>query len=147
MTEPVLPLILLAAALLFGAVLVSLPRRRRSSRSLPAGTGRLPVPPREWSLESVLSLLHLTPFDRLAPQAQLAVVERLRAADRGPLSMREHGRINLILGEIALSIGDREEARHRFRTALRWNPSLPIRRVLERLEAPTLLAFTSRRAA
>jgi len=94
-----------------------------------------------------MSLLHLTPFDRLSLPAQRSIVERLRAADRGPVSMREHGRINLILGEIALSAGDREEARHRFRAALRWDPRLPVRRTVERLEAPALLSFTSRRAA
>jgi predicted negative regulator of RcsB-dependent stress response len=61
--------------------------------------------------------------------------------------MREHGRVNLILGEIALQEGDREQARLRFRAALRWDPRLPIRRTLERLENPTPLSFTSRRAA
>jgi len=142
MTEPIFPLAFLGAALLLASFVVAAPQRRRRTRP-----SRLPVPPAAWSLESVLSLLHLTPFDRLSPQAQLSIVERLRAADRGPLSMREHGRINLVLGEIALSIGDREEARHRLRAALRWDPRLPVRRTVERLEAPTLLSFTSRRAA
>lgn len=142
MTEPIFPLAFLGAALLLASFVVAAPQRRRRTKP-PV----LPVPPAAWSLESVLSLLHLTPFDRLSPQAQLSIVERLRAADRGPVSMREHGRINLVLGEIALSIGDREEARHRFRAALRWDPRLPVRRTVERLEAPTLLSFTSRRAA
>jgi hypothetical protein len=61
--------------------------------------------------------------------------------------MREHGRVNLILGEIALVSGDREEAKVRFRAALRWDPRLPLRRTLERLENPAPLSFTSRRAA
>ena len=143
MTEPALPLLLFALALILVSLVVGLSARRR--RRLPSRP--LPAPPAAWSLESVLTLLHLTPFDRLSPHAQLAVVERLRAADLGPVSMREHGRINLILGEIALSIGDREEARHRFRSALRWDPRLPIRRTVERLEAPSLLSFTCRRAA
>ena len=142
MTEPIFPLAFLGAALLLASFLVAAPQRRR--RMKPSG---LPVLPATWSLESVLSLLHLTPFDRLNPQVQASIVERLRAADRGPVSMREHGRINLLLGEIALSIGDREEARLRFRAALRWDPRLPVRRTVERLETPTLLSFTSRRAA
>jgi hypothetical protein len=141
MTEPILPLAFLAAVLLFAtAALVSSPRRRRRRRSLP-------VPPATWSLESVLSLIHLTPFENLSPEAQRSVVERLRAADRGPLSMREHGRVNLVLGEIALAAGDREEALKRFRAALRWDPRLGLRRMVERLETPTPLSFTSRRAA
>jgi hypothetical protein len=144
MTEPSFTQGFLTAALLFFGLVVSLVPRRRSRRWKPRS---LPVPPAAWSLESLLSLLQLTTFDRLSPAAQQSVVERLRAADRGPLSMREHGRVNLILGEIALSSNDREEARQRFRAALRWDPSLRIRRVLERLEAPTPLSFTSRRAA
>lgn len=143
MTEPALPLAFLAAALLFASFAVYRPRRRRRRIRRES----LPVPPPTWSLESVLSLIHLTPFDRLSPEAQRAVIDRLRGADRGPISMREHGRINLLLGEIALSKGDRDEARIRFRAALRWDPRLPIRRTVERLEAPALLAFTSRRAA
>ena len=142
MTESSFALALLGAALLFAAFVAGLPRRRRRWKR-----GSLPVPPSTWSLESVLSLLHLAPFDRLSPEAQLAIVERLRAADRGSLSMREHGRVNLVLGEIALTIGDREEARFRFRAALRWDPRLAVRRMLERLDAPTPLSFTSRRAA
>jgi len=143
MTEPIFPLAFLAAALLFFSFLVA-PRSRRQRRPRPR---MLPAPPADWSLESVLSLLHLTPFDRLSPPAQASIVERLRDADRGPISMREHGRINLILGEIALVHGDREEARVRFRTALRWDPRLPLRRTLERLEDPAPLSFTARRAA
>jgi hypothetical protein len=143
MTEPSFPLAFLAAALLFFSFLVG-PRSRRHRRLRPR---MLPAPPAAWSLESVLSLLHLTPFDRLSPAAQASIVERLRAADRSPISMREHGRVNLILGEIALVHGDREEARVRFRAALRWDPRLPLRRSLERLESPEPLSFTSRRAA
>jgi len=142
MTEPAFPLVVLAASLLLASFVAAQPRRRRRLRHR-----SLPVPPPAWPLESVLTLLHLTPFDDLSLQAQRAVVERLRAADRGPLSMREHGRINLILGEIALSTGDREEARRRYGAALRWDPRLPIRRTVERLEAPSLLSLTSRRAA
>lgn len=145
MTEPSLSLTLLALALALVAASLVVAHRRRSVR--PEPDLAIPVPPRSWSLPTLFSLLHLTPFDRLSPGARLAVVERLREADLGPLSMREHGRINLLLGEIALSIGDREEARHRFRSALRWDPRLPIRRTVERLESPSLLAFTSRRAA
>ncbi|HEV3029940.1 MAG TPA: hypothetical protein VG457_20340 [Planctomycetota bacterium] len=144
MTEPALPLAILAVSVLLACFVAAMPRRRPLHR---ARLRPLPVPPRTWSLESLLSLLHLTPFDHLGPQAQLAVVERLRAADRGPLSMREHGRINLLLGEIALSTGDREEARRRYRAALRWDPRLPIRRTVERLDAPPVLSSSSRRAA
>ncbi|HVR84371.1 MAG TPA: hypothetical protein VMU54_08675 [Planctomycetota bacterium] len=142
MTEPAFLLAVLAASLLLASFAVARPRRRRRLRPR-----SLPVPPSTWSLESVLTLLHLTPFDDLSPQAQRAVVERLRAADRGPLSMREHGRINLLLGEIALATGDREEARRRYGAALRWDPRLPIRRTVERLEAPPALSSASRRAA
>jgi hypothetical protein len=145
MTEPALFLLFLATAFLVASLSLSRPRRRRRR----VRRSSLPVPPPTWSLESVMSLIHLTPFDRLSPEAQRSVIDRLRAADQGPISMREHGRINLLLGEIALSKGDREEARIRFRTALRWDPRLPIRRTVERLEAPALLSFTStfRRAA
>jgi hypothetical protein len=142
MTEPSFPLAFLAAALLLSFLVAPRSRRHRRMRPRP-----LPAPPAAWTLESVLSLLHLTPFDRLSPPAQASVVERLRAADRGPISMREHGRVNLILGEIALVHGDREEARVRFGAAFRWDPRLNLRRTLERLENPTPLAFTSRRAA
>jgi len=142
MTEPSLATLFLALALLFACVVGALPRRRgrRKTRSLP-------VPPPTWSLESVLSLLQLTHFSDLSREAQASVVERLRAADRGPLSMREHGHVNLILGEIALSRNDRDEARVRFGAALRWDPRLPIRRTVERLEAPALLSLSARRAA
>ncbi|HLY12145.1 MAG TPA: hypothetical protein VKW04_22780 [Planctomycetota bacterium] len=136
------PLVFLAASLLLAGVVASLPRRRR--RRKPRS---LPVPPASWPLESVLSLLHLTPFDRLSAEAQRAIVDRLRAADQGPLSMREHGRVNLILGEIALSLGDREEARRRFRSALRWDPRLSLRRLLACLDTPAPLPLASRRAA
>jgi hypothetical protein len=142
MTEPSFLLAFLAAALLLSFLVA--PRSRRPLRMRPR---TLPAPPAAWTLESVLSLLHLTPFDRLSPPAQASIVERLRAADRGPISMREHGRVNLILGEIALVHGDREEARVRFRAALRWDPRLNLRRTLERLENLTPLSFTSRRAA
>jgi hypothetical protein len=144
MTEPAFPLAFLAASLLFASVVAAWPRRRRRLRRR-----SLPVPPPTWTLQSVLTLIHLTPFDHLCPEARRSVVERLRAADLGPISMREHGRVNLILGEIALATGDREEARKRYQAALRWDPKLPIRRTVERLEAPTPLSFTStvRRAA
>lgn len=142
MTEPSFASILLAIALVFAGIVASLPRRR--SRRKPRS---LPVPPRTWPLESVLSLLQLTPFHDLGPEAQAWIVERLRAADRGPLSMREHGRINLILGEIALSRNDRDEARVRYAAALRWDPRLPIRRTVERLQAPAILPLPARRAA
>jgi len=144
MTEPAFPLAFLAASLVFASFVATLPRRRRRLRR-----PSLPVPPPTWTLESVLTLVHLTPFDHLSPEARRSVVERLRAADLGPISMREHGRVNLILGEIALATGDREEARKRYQAALRWDPKLPIRRTVERLEAPTPLSFTStvRRAA
>jgi len=142
MTEPSLATIFLAASLLFACVVAALPRRRgrRKPRSLA-------VPPPTWSLESVLSLLQLTHFSDLSREAQASVIERLRAADRGPLSMREHGHVNLILGEIALSRNDREEARVRYGAALRWDPRLPIRRTVERLEGPAILPLTARRAA
>jgi hypothetical protein len=142
MTDPAVLLGLLAAALLLGSFVAASPRPGGRRRVRP-----LPVPPRDWSLASILSLLHLTPFDGLSVPAQRAVVDRLRAADQGPVSMRDHGRINLVLGEIALSTGDRDEARRRFRAALRWDPRLPIRRTVERLESPTPLSFTCRRAA
>jgi hypothetical protein len=93
-------------------------------------------------------LVHTVPWVRLNPREQAEVVTRLREADRGAVSMREHGRINLVLGEIALATGDREEARIRFGAALRWDPRLPIRRTVERLENPvSLLSITTRRAA
>ena len=83
----------------------------------------------------------------MCPQEQAELVERLRAADQARISPKDHARIHLALGEIALLGGDRELATERFRTALRWDPRLPIRRTLERLETPTVLAFTARRAA
>lgn len=142
MTEPSLPLALLAAALLCLVTLCAMPRRRRRVRSAPPDAPR-PV----WPVDAVLDLVHAMPFDRRSPREQKEIVDRLRAVDQGPISMREHGRINLILGEIALLSGDRDQARHRFQVALRWDPRLPIRRTLERLENPHLLSFTSRRAA
>jgi hypothetical protein len=132
-----------AASRVFASFVAAFPRRRR--RRLRRRS--LPPPPPTWTLESVLTLIHLTPFDHLSPEARRSVVERLRTADLGPISMREHGRVNLVLGEIALATGEREEARKRYAAALRWDPTLPIRRTVERLEGPTPLSFTCRRAA
>lgn len=142
MTEPFLPLAFLAAALALLVALASAPRRRRR-RKAPT---RRPIPT-GWSLESLLVLVHTVPWDRLNRREQAEIIGRLRIADQGPLSMREHGRINLLLGEIALATGDREEARLRYGAAFRWDPSLPIRRTVERLEAPPVLSITTRRAA
>ncbi len=142
MTEPSLPLALLAAALLFSFVAASMSRRPRRLRH------RTPAPSRPvWSFNAVLAHVQSAPYDQRSPQEQKEIVDRLRAVDQGPISMREHSRVNLILGEIALQEGDRDQARLRFRAALRWDPRLPIRRTLERLENPTPLSFTSRRAA
>jgi hypothetical protein len=143
MTEPFLPLTLLAAALALCVAAAWLPRRRQRRPRLPAAR---PIPA-SWSLESVLVLVHRVPWDCLNPREQAEIVRRLRDADRGPLSMREHGRVNLVLGEIALTSGDREEARIRYGAAFRWDPRLPIRRTVERLESPAPLALSSRRAA
>jgi hypothetical protein len=144
MTEPYLPLTFLVAALAFGFVVASLPQRRRRRRKMRATR---PIPA-AWTLESLMVLVHTVPWVRLNPREQAEVVTRLREADRGAVSMREHGRINLVLGEIALATGDREEARIRFGAALRWDPRLPIRRTVERLENPvSLLSITTRRAA
>jgi hypothetical protein len=142
MTEPALPLAFLAAALLFSFVAASFSRRSRRRR-LRSTTPVRPV----WSFNAVLAHVQSAPYDQRSPGEQKEIVDRLRALDQGPLSMREHGRVNLILGEIALQAGDREQARLRFRAALLWDPRLPIRRTLERLENPTPLSFTSRRAA
>jgi hypothetical protein len=142
MTEPSLPLAFLAAALLFCSIVASLSQRPRRLK-LPSA----PQPPPIWPVDAVLSLVQAVPFDQRSPREQQDLIERLRAVDQGPLSMREHGLVNLILAEIALQAGDREQARLRFRAALRWDPRLPIRRTLDRLENPTPLSFTSRRAA
>jgi hypothetical protein len=142
MTEPTFPLALLAAALVLASVAYSLRPSRRRLKVRPT-----PAPRPAWSAESVLALVRAVPFDRRSPREQKEIVDRLRAVDLGPVSMREHGQINLVLGEIALLAGDRDQARFRFRVALRWDPRLPIRRTLERLENPTPLSFTSRRAA
>jgi len=142
MTEPSFPLVLLAGSLLFSFIAVSFSARRRRPKS----SGRPPTRP-AWSADAVLALAASSPFDRRSPREQKEIVDRLRAVDQGPLSMREHGQVNLVLGEIALQAGDREQARLRFRAALRWDPRLPLRRTLERLEHPTPLSFTSRRAA
>jgi len=143
MTEPLLPLAFLAAALALLLAVVSFPSKRRRRRKTPTR----PSIPQGWSLESLLVLVHTVPWDRLHPREQAEIVGRLRIADQGPLSMREHGRINLVLGEIALATGDRDEARVRFGAALRWDPRLPIRRTVERLEAPPVLLMSTRRAA
>jgi hypothetical protein len=142
MTEPSLPLAFLAAVLFLSFVAASKARRTRRLKRRPM------TPPRpDWSVDRVLALVQAAPYAQRSPREQREIVDRLRAVDQGPLSMREHGRVNLILGEIALQEGDREQARLRFRAALRWDPRLAIRRTLERLENPTPLSFTSRRAA
>ncbi len=142
MTEPLLPLAFLSAALIFAFAVMARPARRRR-RKMPT---RAPIPT-GWSLESLLVLVHTVPWDRLNPREKAEIIGRLRIADQGPLSMREHGRVNLVLGEIALATGDREEARIRLGAALRWDPTLSIRRTVERLEAPPVLSIPSRRAA
>jgi hypothetical protein len=142
MTEPSLPLAFLAAALFLTFVAASMSRRTRRRRLRPTTPSR-PI----WSLDAVFAHVRSAPYDRRSPHERKEIIDRLRAVDQGPLSMREHGRVNLMLGEIALQEGDREQARLRFRVALRWDPRLPIRRTLERLENPTPLQFSSRRAA
>lgn len=142
MTEPLLPLAFLAGAIALFVAVTAAPKRRRRRKFL----SRPPIPA-GWSLESLLILVHTVPWDRLNPREQAEIIGRLRIADQGAISMRDHGRINLVLGEIALATGDREEARVRYGAALRWDPRLPIRRTVERLEAQPALSITTRRAA
>jgi hypothetical protein len=70
-----------------------------------------------------------------APPVPLPAIER-----RGPA---DPARVHVMLGEMALQARDRDRALEHFRKALALDPSLGLRRTIEKLESPPTL----RRAA
>jgi hypothetical protein len=140
MTEHTLALAFLGGALLLLAAGATGSRRRKRRRSRKP---ELPPP----LLPPVLHLLARVPFDLRSPSEQRRIVEYLKRIDAQAASPGVHAKIQLLLAEMALVTGDRDQAQLHFRAALGWDPRLPVRRTLERLEARALFPKSGPRAA
>ena len=140
MTEHAPALALLGSAVLL-ALAASAASRRKKQRVLPSPGQPPPL------LAPLLHLLGRTPFDRRNPAEQRRIVEFLKRIDAETTAPAVHAKIHLLLAEMALVTGDREQAQAHFRAALGWDPQLPVRRTLERLETPVLRLGSDPRAA
>lgn len=98
-------------------------------------------------LSPVLDLLGRTPFDRRNPHEQRRIVQFLKRVDAATTEVPVHAKVNLLLAEMALVTGDREQAMQHFRAALGWDPELSVRRTLDRLESPSFLSRPTSRSA
>jgi len=96
-------------------------------------------------LPPVLDLLGRTPFDRRSPLEQRRIVQHLHRVAATTTEAPVHAKISLLLGEMALVTGDREQAVTHFRSALASNPGLALQRTLDRLETPAFPLAGSRR--
>jgi hypothetical protein len=95
-------------------------------------------------LDDALTRLAVTPFDRMGPGERVAVVALLHRAAQVSGESRVRATIQVMLAEMALVDGDRELAAIHFRAALQWDPTLPVRRTIQKLDAPAQLLTSSR---
>jgi len=89
-------------------------------------------------LGPVLDLLSRTPFDCRGPHEQRRIVQHLKRIDAQAPAPAVRAQVSLLLAEMALVTGDRDQAVVHFRSALAWNPGLSVQRTLDRLETPSL---------
>jgi len=140
MTEHTLALAFLSGALLLLVAGASRSGRRKRRSVQPPALPPLLLPP-------LLDLLARSPFDLRSPSEQRRIIEYLQRVDAQAAGPAVHAKIQLLLAEMALVTGDREQAQVHFRAALVWDPRLPVRRTLERLESPCLFPTSDPRAA
>jgi hypothetical protein len=140
MTEHTFALAFLGGALLLLSAGVKSSRRRKRRR---AREPEFPPP----LLPPVLDLLAQRPFDLRSPSEQRRIMEYLIRVDVQAPSPAVHAKIQLLLAEMELVTGNRDQAQVHFRAALGWDPRLNLRRTLERLESRALFPTSEPRAA
>jgi hypothetical protein len=124
---------LLAASVLFAVLVAGMATARtgrRKPRRPPAGL----LSSADELLAAARLRLQLRSFDRMIPTDRQAVVGLLERADRIATRPEVRARVNLLLAEMALVAGEREQALERFRAVLVLAPGAPVRRTVEVLE-------------